>query len=199
MFGIPVGLVSYFREEFSQKQDAVIALSFSPQIDSGHMDWQLIGGAKFRVNSNMLSTSNRSMEQFEITCRPINQRGLPNESSPRDLSALVFRVLVSTILIDGKDPFLEITLEPRASISNNMPVSVGVQTPMPHVFSLSQRDLVSGEDVIHAIERDENVQIFSPGPSVAVILKIANRWWYCDRLDFWWLGRSPIASRISFE
>jgi hypothetical protein len=152
----------------------MIALSFSPQIFSGQNDWELVGGTKLRMNGNSFSLANSSLDRFEITCRPVNRKNPSDTNVPRDLSSFVFQAIVSMLLVDGKDPFIEIFIEPRSVISNKIPVKIDVKTPMPHVFSRLRRDLVYGDDLIHSIEPGEFLEIFSPGPSIAVIMKLSD-------------------------
>ena len=176
-FGIPVGLVNPFRCDFEEKNDAMIALSFAPKIDCGHVDWEIIGGTKLRMNGSTLSRikTQSNTERFHITCRPIFQKGICSENAPRDISSFVFQVVVSMILLDGRDPVIVIVIEPRSRIVNKLPISLSVTTPMPHVFSLSPHGkLICGEDVTHLIDENEQIEIFSPGSSVAVLMKIAD-------------------------
>jgi hypothetical protein len=175
-FGIPVGLVAEFRNDFEKKKDAMIALSFSPKIDCGQADWELIGGTKLRMNGNMMTRSftHSTTERYQITCRPIFQKGQSNESAPRDISSFIFQVVVSMILINGKDPVIEIIIEPRAMLYNKVPICIALTTPTPHVFSRSQEQIVHGENVNHSLDQNEHIEIFSPGPSIAIIMKIAD-------------------------
>ena len=155
----------------------MIALSFTPKIDNGHEEWDLIGGTKLRMNGSTLSRSSTqsNIERFHITCRPIFKKGQGNENAPRDISSFVFQVVVSMILLDGRDPIIEIVIEPRSVIFNKLPISLAVTTPMPHVFSLSSHgNLVCGGDVNHLIDENEHIEVFTPGPSVAITMKIAD-------------------------
>ena len=172
--GVPLGLVSQFRSDFDQRKDAMIALSFSPQIYFGQHDWELVGGTKLRMNGNSFALANSSLDRFEITCRPVNPKNPTDLDAPRDLSSFVFQAIISMMLVDGKDPFIEVAIEPRSFLTNKIPVKIDVKTPMPHVFSSLQRDLVYGDDLIHSIESGESLEIFSPGPSIAVVLKISD-------------------------
>lgn len=143
-------------------------------IDSRHEGWQLSGGAKLRVDDTAFSGSQSSTvtTRFDIICRPVSTLGATEENAPRDLYALVLNARVSMMLVDGKDPCIEISLQPRALINNKMPISISVKTPMPHVFSCSSDgNFLDGENRIHDIERNGQLEIFTPGPSIAVSIK----------------------------
>ena len=175
-FGIPMGLVAPFRSDFEEKNDAMIALTFAPKIDSGHDDWELIGGTKLRMNGSTLAryVTHSNTERFQITCRPVFRKGQYSADAPRDVFSFVFQVEVSMVLLEGIHPIIDIVIEPRAMIVNKLPIRLAVTTPMPHVFSFSHGELICGGDTDHLIDENDQIEVFSSGPSIAVIMKIAD-------------------------
>jgi hypothetical protein len=172
-FGIPLDFIEGFRADWAEKTEAMIALSFSPQIECPHDDWHFSGGTKLRMDASVFSGSPSSTvtKRFEIICRPVSHSGVTEESRPRDLYAFVLHACVSMILLGGNEPSIEISIEPRAVITNTMPISITVKTPMPHVFSCASRNGVRGEEHTHDIGQNSQIEIFTPGPSIAVMVK----------------------------
>lgn len=175
-FGIPVDLIETFRADYAQKKDAMIALSFSPKIECRHEGWLFSGGTKLKMNDSVFSgsLSGTVTKRFEITCRPVSQNGAAEGNVPRDLYAFVLHACVSMTLVEGKDPSIDIFIEPRALITNKMPISITVQTPMPHIFSCSSLTPLPGEESIHGIEQNGQIQIFTSGPSIAISVKCSD-------------------------
>jgi len=67
-------------------------------------------------------------------------------------------------LVDGKAPFVSISLEPRARIMNYLPVSIKVKSPMPHLVVVGNNE--PGE--VFTLNSGSFVEVFTPGPSIAV-------------------------------
>ena len=124
-FGIPVDLVERFRTDWSKGSDAVLSLAFSPQIECPHEGWEWSGGTKLKVNGNTFSalSEDKVTKKFDVTCRPISLTGAPESETPRDLYVFVFQAEVLMELVGGTDPLIVISLEPRAVLRNNMPIS----------------------------------------------------------------------------
>lgn len=171
-FGIPLSLTETFRKDWKEKNEAQISIAVSPKIDGLPLGWELSGGTKLTVNKSVFSGSNMDIvrTRFDITCRPISRQGISAEKAPRELDSFVLQAIVSMMLIDGKHPSILVTLEPRVSITNKMPISASLKTPMPHVFSASSKFSI-GEESVHDIVPHETIEIFTPGPSIAIIVK----------------------------
>jgi hypothetical protein len=167
-FGIPVELVESFRNDYEKKTDSMLALTFSPAIPSQHDGWQLIGGMKLRLKESDFRgvRANAVSERYEITCTPTSYLSA-DARAPRDMYSFVFQACVSMTLANGKDPSIDVFIEPRALIRNMLPINVTIKTPMPHVFSTSE----VLEDSTHGIEQDGCIEIFTPGPSIAIMVK----------------------------
>jgi len=176
-FGIPVDLVDSFRTAWAEKSEASISLALSPRIECPHEGWEWSGGTKLTVNGETFSSSSghRISKKFDITCRPVSLTGAAIQDTPRDLYAFVLQVHVLMVLVNGTDPAIEISLEPRAVITNQLPISVSIKTPMPHVFRQHSSGSPSrGDETILAIEPSSYMEIFTPGPSIAILLKCAD-------------------------
>lgn len=199
-FGIPVTLIDAFRADWAEKAEAMVALSFSPMIDCPHPGWYFSGGMKLRMNESVFSGSS-SCRRFEITCRPISHNFSSKESAPRDLHSFVMRACVSMTLVEGKDPTIEISIEPRAVIINKIPISITVKSPMPHIFSGSPRAFLHGEETTHDIGHNAQIEIFTPGPSVAVSVKCTDPpigGTATDWLDGGWIDL-PLAAEFRMQ
>jgi hypothetical protein len=105
--------------------------------------------------------------RFDVTCRPEIQSGRPCDP-------FVLQVSLTITLLDKEHLSYHVFLQPRAVIENKMPVAISLKTPMPHTFSLSSSDDSSGKDVIHNLGPDGRVEVFTPGPSLAVTAKTSD-------------------------
>jgi hypothetical protein len=87
------------------------------------------------------------------------------------VDSFFLQVLIQSTLVDEKNVYVEVFLEPRAVIENMFPICLKVHTPMPHTFSSSRKESVSGNDVIYNLKPGNRIEIFTPGPSIAVTFK----------------------------
>lgn len=173
-FGIPVDMVKSFRSDWKERSVAVLSLALSPQIECPHEGWEWSGGMKLKVNWNAFSTrnNNKVTQKFDITCRPVSLTGAPESETPRDLYAFVFQAQISMELVGGTDPLIEVSLEPRAVLRNEMPITITVRSPMPHVFGNSSAGSFSmGGDFALDIKPQAHIEVFTGGPSIAVMVK----------------------------
>jgi vacuolar protein sorting-associated protein 13A/C len=169
-----LSLSDTFRKDWKEKNEAKISIAVSPKIDGLPSGWELSGGTKLTVNKSVFSGSNADAvrTRFDVTCRPVSRQGISAENAPRELNSFVLQAVISMLLIDGKHPSILVTLEPRALITNKMPISVSLKSPMPHVFSASPK-FPSGEESVHDIMPNETLEIFTPGPSIAIMARCA--------------------------
>ena len=167
-FSIPLDLVRPFVKSWIAGGRSKLSLAISPVVPSsdsileGTMYVEPPGFDEFKKGSpNGLTT------KFDVTCRdPV---GSTTKNDP-----FVVQVVVRMSLVDSKHLSLAIAFEPRAVIENKMPVSIHLRTPMPHTFSLSDRDNTAGKHVTYKLPPDAQVEVFTPGPSIAVTSKTAD-------------------------
>lgn len=172
-FGIPVDLVRGFRSDFAKNDDATMTIFLSPEVECRHEGWHLSGGTKLRINGADLLKATSGQTLFEVTCRPLCIQ-YPDAIPPPDIYALVIQAQLTMTLIDGKHPSIDFCIKPRSFIINKMPISLTIQTPMPRVFSRKSGDWKHVEDVCHSIEPNQQIEIFTPGPSIAILLKCSD-------------------------
>jgi vacuolar protein sorting-associated protein 13A/C len=193
-FGISVDKLSAFHQAWSSKGRAHLSLALSPQ---GVQNYEFLGGDIVLEPSLAFlqgRPGKKESHRFEVVCRSESSQAALSDSRWRDPLAVVVRSEVS--LVDGNIPSIEIFLEPRALIENNLPVSISVRTPMPHTFNTSKpfdqtggdpdderRALVDSSDTIHDVLPGNAIQIFTPGPSIAVAIK-------CSEMP---IGGTPIG------
>jgi hypothetical protein len=133
--------------------------------------WYLEGEVVVYANAALLSS--QKDYRVDIECRPKSRSPLNKGSVPRDLFPFHLRGLVSIRMVDGLHPSIDLVLEPRASIVNDMPVSVVVKSPMPHIFS-SQNGVACQDHGEHCyvLDDDNRIEVFTSGPSIAVDMKL---------------------------
>lgn len=101
-------------------------------------------------------------------------------SSTSNLSdPFVVLVRIKMNIVENRHPFVDISLEPRATVRNAMPVKILVKTPMPHTFANARyRDLQANDNVgyetFHTLAPMDFLEVFTPGPSLAVSIKCAD-------------------------
>jgi hypothetical protein len=169
-FGIPATLLRSFQSDWQKRGSCHITLSISPLIESKH---PLEGLLDIRLDQMMFQQGAGSYsKRVDVTC-------YPTESDDREnsrLSPFVFRVTLTGKLIDGTIPTVVISFEPRAVVENNIPVAISIRTPMPYTFSSSSfRRSAHEQESLHNLEPCiGKMEIFTPGPSIAVTIKCSD-------------------------
>jgi hypothetical protein len=113
------------------------------------------------------SGDGRVISKFDVVCSP---RGRDQGR----FSTLVVQVVLKATLTHENEAQIEVCLEPRALIENKFPVRVNLRTPMPHTFSSSPHEEILGQDVVYTLDTGHRVEVFTPGPSIAITLKTAD-------------------------
>lgn len=165
-FGIPLGLIS--------PEDSRTILHLSPQVAGGALSGEVEIPSLREVI--LKSRAGKFMQHLDVTCR-----------SPRNFSdkkdgvrlpdAFVLQVRLVASILDRNHPFIEIFLEPRLVLENRIPVRLTLRTPMPHTFKGKARFEThktgesEGYDIYHELAQGDRVEVFTPGPSIALSLK----------------------------
>jgi hypothetical protein len=171
-FGIPVALLRDFRQAWRDQKEATMVVCVSPLLSIEDEAWYLEGEVVVHSNAADLLLSHKEY-RVDIECKPKSRNPVDEKSLPRDLFPFHLRGLVSVRMVDGLHPSIDLVLEPRASIVNDMPVPVVLKSPMPHIFST--QNSVACEDYgehCYMLDEDTQIEIFTSGPSIAVDIKL---------------------------
>lgn len=188
--GVPVGFVDTFRASWATHDEAALSLVVSPRITGIPNDFVLNGLLSLKPDRDLLSRAKGGtiVERFDVTCRPVSLVEGTDTGFRHGIDSFVLRVCIATVLVDEKHPLIEISLEPRAIMENKMPVALSIRSPMPHIFSFmageprgrtdidhsvqegSSVEAFEGE-IVHELQPDTFMEVFTPGPSIAVKIK----------------------------
>lgn len=165
-FSVPLDLLANFSTEWTRTGQASLFLCLSPRLPYGQPDQDLVGGLDIVPSLRELSKSQNKchLSRFDVTCRV-------DSAASDHMDPLVVQVLLRSTLIDHKAVYIEVFLQPRAVIENLFPIAVKVRTPMPHIFSSVAKEILSGNDAIYDLQPGSYIEVFTPGPSIAVTLK----------------------------
>jgi hypothetical protein len=195
-FSIPIDLLTSFARDWVDNGESKVSLAISPCL-SGHPSEanypKLSGTIDVTPSLRYLKKSDNGhlISKFDVTCRPEEEAG-------QIVSPLVVQVLLKMSLIHQNHVYIDVCLEPRAIIENKIPVSVKIRTPMPHTFSSSPGERILGNVVAYDLEPGSRVEVFTPGPSIAVTFKTSDK--PCagpslDWLDGGWIDL-PLVSEF---
>ncbi len=169
IFGLPAQLLRSVTVDTS----ATLCIQISPVFQDSD-DAELFGMfnlPSFQRLLGMTRTDDRRV--IEVVCSPASRTSRS--------SSLGANIRCKVTLVDEAHPFVELFIEPRVILRNNIPVSLIARTPMPHTFisSLHHLDNTHGEPehpnfTTHRIRPLDSVEVFTPGPSIAISLKCAD-------------------------
>ena len=169
-FSVPIPLLTDFSKDWESYGSGTITLRLKPRIknaENGPDDNHLLSG-KVDVTASLQelrrSSHGRLRTATEVTCRSHDQLGL-------NVHPFAVQVVLSSTLVANDQVSLLVSLEPRAVIQNNMPVAMKVCTPMPQTFSTAKEEMGETQDVTYALEPHDRVEVFTPGPSIAVTVR----------------------------
>lgn len=180
-FSIPIDLLRAFNEEWVNSGKSSVSLTISPSLINqpktpGNI--KLSGVVDVTASLRQLKRSGDGcfISKSDVTCRP--------GGADRTIYPLVVQVLLKMILVDDAHVYIDVCLEPLAIIENKVPVEMKIRTPMPHTFSSSPKDDVLGEDVIYLLSPGDRIEVFTPGPSIALSMKTSDNPVAGNRLDW---------------
>lgn len=170
-FGIPVEHLDEIMDAWRKNGAADIVMKVTPQMSVWDYPDQeeLQGRLDFHAVRDILKpTDAKSIKtKFDVQCRSYAPPGSRGRSDP-----LVLQVTAEISLVDDNHLFLDVYFEPRSVLVNNLPVSISIRTPMPHTTSpLCQHD---SRESLHEVSPGGKIELFTPGPSVAVNIKCAD-------------------------
>ena len=192
-FSVPVDSLLLFQESWEKNREATLNLFISPTLPDDQ-NVTLVGVLSINTSLDQLRKSGdgRMVSKFDVVCK---RETLEKKS----ISPLVVQVILSTALTSDDMLQIKVRLEPRALVENRFPIPMQVRTPMPHTFSSSPHTEILGNDMIYSLQTGERIEIFTPGPSIAVTLKTADSSIAgsdLDWLDGGWIDL-PLVSEFS--
>ncbi|KAL9187273.1 hypothetical protein ACHAXT_001376 [Thalassiosira profunda] len=167
VFGLPAPLLRSFTVDASE----TLCVQISPILEDSSNS--LVGMFNLPHLERLveIATSEQNRRIIEVSCSP-SSRGSRS-------SSLAANICCKVSLVDGSHPFVELFIEPRAVLKNRLPVSMLLRTPMPHTFLSSDESSPEYEAddpnlTTHKLGPLGTVEVFTPGPSIAVSLKCAD-------------------------
>ena len=169
-FGVPLDLLS--------QQDKTTTLRLTPQVDGGSVTGEVVIPPLKEIVAH--AQNGEATSRLDVMCK-----------SPRDSSRtkagtrlpdpFSLQIRLKAKLVDRNYPYIEMFIEPRLVLENSMPIPITVRTPMPHTFKAKEK-LEAKEDTgdpkgyetYHELAQSEVVEVFTPGPSLAIGVKCSD-------------------------
>ena len=207
VFGLPAQLLRSFTVDTSE----TLCIQVSPVLE-GSDNTGLVGMFNFPPLERLveIATSGQSRRVIEVACSPSSRATHGN--------SLTANICLKVSLVSDAQPFVELFIEPRAILKNRLPVSIIMRTPMPHTFMSSDsaidhehscEELDDPNHKSHQLKPLESVEVFTPGPSIAVSMRCADPpiggtstgWVVGDYIDIPIRGRlpEPVSCRFPFQ
>ncbi len=166
-FSIPIPLLADFEKDWQKYGQGKITLRLKPlssESDRLGNPVELVGEISILVSLQEMKRApyGRIRTKVEVTC----QKKQPAE---RGVHPLTLNVVITLQLLSRGYVVIDLSLEPRSIIENKMPLAMKIRTLMPQSFSTCQKE-TSKEDkeTTYCVYPNERVEIFTPGPSIAV-------------------------------
>ncbi len=192
-FSVPVAMLASYHTGWVKDNKAKLNLSISPLLaDEDTPSLHGIIAVSSSLEDLRKSSNGTMINKFDVMCSP-------DRDQTRFVSPLIVQVVVKTTLTQDNEAQIDVCLEPRALVENKFPIKVHLRTPMPHTFSSSPHEEVLGKDVIYTLDTGHRVEVFTPGPSIAITVKTAGTSIAgpdLDWLDCGWIDL-PLVSEFS--
>jgi len=165
-FGVPLDLLS--------EEDKTTTLRLSPRIHGGKVSGELVLPSLREIVTH--SQSGEATSRLDVTCKSLRDYS-GKEEGTRLPDPFSLQVRLNANFVDRNYPFIEIFLEPRLVLVNSMPIRVTLRTPMPHTFKGKEKPAIIAEggtkeyETYHELAQSEFVEVFTPGPSIAICAK----------------------------
>jgi hypothetical protein len=174
--GIPLELTSQFWSEWDERGEAILSLIFIPNLENLPEGSTLSGGVKLSVSKQSFSrlAGNIVSNKFDVTCRPLSREDASTQIPPPPLDSFIFQTTICMKLVDSAYPSLDIRIEPRAILSNKLPLNIEIRSPMPHIFALYGSITESSGESTYELAPDSFLEVFTPGPSIAIMVKCSD-------------------------
>ncbi|KAG7361574.1 vacuolar sorting-associated protein 13, N-terminal domain containing protein [Nitzschia inconspicua] len=170
-FSVPIQLLEDFYKSWESYGNGTVSLRLRPVIDpldntdSGSSS-MLSGKVDLTASLLDLKRSPKGVvcTRTEVICRSHEKLGL-------GIHPFALLVYLKATLVAGEQVVMTASLQPRAVIQNKIPVALIVRTPMPQTYSLSKQDIVENKEVAYKLEPEDRIEVYTPGPSVAISLR----------------------------
>ena len=165
-FNIPIGLLNQFSEEWTKNGKSSVSLTLCPKLASHQTDINLVGALDIEASLLEISKSLNKcyVNRFDVICRPESHDHVR-------VDPFVVQILVQFTLVGNRNVSIRVSLEPRAIIKNYFPISIKIRTPMPHTFSSSNKVSRLGDDMVYDLKPEDCIEVYTPGPSIAISVK----------------------------
>eukprot|EP00804_Cyclotella_cryptica_P002353 CCRYP_004076-RE/>CCRYP_004076-RE protein AED:0.10 eAED:0.10 QI:4221/1/1/1/0.94/0.78/19/1152/1666 len=194
------GLPAQFLRSFTIDNSETLCVQVSPVLE-GDNDTDLVGMFNLPILEQLveLATSEAEGQIIEVSCHPVSHR----PSSPHP--SLAANVCCDVSLVDDAHPFVQLSIMPRLILTNKLPIDIMLRTPMPHTFtkhesiqsSASDYRIIDKNFTFHEMKPLGSVEIFTPGPSIAISMSCADlpiAGALTDWMDGGWLD-VPLGSK----
>lgn len=170
-FGIPAFLLNTLRERWQKGESGKLFLSISPAFDVSDRQSRLVGTAEIELSRGAFDTVTSKLKtRIDVTCRDTQNEAMV--TADHKLSDSLGVRILATVEQIGVDFFtMDLSIEPRIVIENKLPITLSLRTPMPHVYSELRRDLCNEKESTHSLQPGERLEVFTPGPSIAVTMR----------------------------
>lgn len=165
-FSIPIPILTSFQKDWQKYGQGKITLRLVPllgEADKSGNAIELLGEASTLVSLQDMRRApfGRIKSKVEVTCRK-------KQDLDRGVHPLTLNVMFTMQLLEGGEHVLiDVSLEPRSIIENKMPLAMKIRTLMPQTFSTCQKEM-NEKGTTYCVSPNERVEIFTPGPSIAI-------------------------------
>eukprot|EP00934_Nitzschia_sp_Nitz4_P004856 Nitzschia sp. Nitz4//scaffold372_size14277//316//10005//NITZ4_008942-RA/size14277-snap-gene-0.12-mRNA-1//-1//CDS//3329549588//4846//frame0 len=163
-FSIPVGMLEGYNKSWAENNQATMKLAISPKLKD--LSRPLVGEVEIFTSLRELKRAAPEpvVRKVDVTCHPEGDGRVAG-------SSFVVQVLLRMSLTKDNDVYIQASLEPRALIENRFPIALKLRTPMPYTFSASPSKDEYGREIVYDLSKGDRIEVFTPGPSIAVSVK----------------------------
>ena len=166
-FSIPVPILANFEKEWQKYGQGKITLRLIPLLsesDKLGKPVELVGEVSTVVSLQEMKRApyGRIRSKIEVTCHK-------KDPAERGVYPLTLNAMFTMQLLAGGHVVIDVSLEPRSIIENKMPLAMKIRTLMPQTFSTCRKETnPEDKETTYCLYPNERVEIFTPGPSIAV-------------------------------
>lgn len=167
-FSIPIPRLENFEKEWKKFGKGKITLRLNPLtqlIERSGEAIELWGEVSVPISLQEMRRApyGRIQSKVEVTCRK-------KEQLDRGVHPLTLNVVFTMQLLrGGEHVIIDASLEPRSIIENKMPLAMKIRTLMPQTFSTCEKEMnEEHNETTYLINPNDRVEIFTPGPSIAI-------------------------------
>jgi hypothetical protein len=169
-FSVPIPLLEVFSKNWESYGSGSVTLRLTPSFSDLGKDvgsTRVLEG-KVDLVASLLdlkrSTKGVVCTRTEVLCRSHEELG-------RDCHPFALHVCLKMSLVADEHVTMAVSLDPRAVIQNKIPVPLLFKTPMPQTFSSAKHYFANNGEASYELELLDRVEVFTPGPSIAVSLR----------------------------